>query len=579
MSPIASSIPWLALAAFASGAGALFLLRYLLGYRDRPGVDWFLLTIGSMALFCLSYGAGLLVFDPGVREALEVLAWIGLAWTGVPFLAFALAYTGRSAIVRTLPFRALFAAPVALTLAALATPATGLLWTDFRVVPILGQAGAQYALQPWAIAVFVGGVLAAGVATLLLFDTVLSYGPLYRREAAAVALSAVPPGLGGVVWLFELGPAPQFNAMAVMFLPHVALDAYAFVGNNMFHSHPATRRAAEQTVLDDIENPIVVLDENGLVVRLNDAAEQLLDTTDTAALGTSVSEVVDPSLTVDGSDQHVTIRSEGRHCEYAISTSILRDSSGNQVGYTLVFQDITVERQREQRLQVLNRTLRHNLRNDLNVVHGYLEMASERIDDDGVASTLHVAEEMTIELMELGTRARQFEQAVSDERDGSQDPVSLDDVLDDVTTDARLDERPAGIEIDVPSSLVLDADERLLRVVLVNLFESCLEYADDPPEFEIQSRGRLSSEFSRLEVRMIGASVPDYEIDVVEDGEETALDHGSGLGLWFVKWGVSTLGGDIEFETRDAETAVRLQLPVAETPATGDAATEESTAD
>ncbi len=562
MNVVSSSIPWLTLAAFASGGGALALVGYLYRYRDQPGVRWFMVAMSAVAVFSTSYGVGLLVFDPLLREAIGIVSWIGLGWMGVPFLAFALAYTGRGSTIRSTPFRLLLGVPVLATVLAATNPALGLLWSDFDVVPVLGHAGAEYALGPLTYAIFIAGTLSAGLATLLLFDAVFSYGPLYRREAAAVALSAVPPGVAGFVWLFGLGPAPQFNAMAVMFLPHVALDAYAFVGNNMFDSRPATRRAAERTAIDDIDNPIVVLDEYGLVVRLNAAAESLLGSDDVAAVGEPVEELIGRSIDLEGTDQHVTIRTDGRRREYAVTTSPLRDSAGTRVGYTLVLQDITVERQREQRLQVLNRTLRHNLRNDLNVVHGYLELAAERIDDEAVESTLETAEETTTELMELGTKARRFEQAVANERESSSESVPLREVIEDLATEQSLAEH--SIDVDVPRALSLDADERLLRIALRNLLESCLEYADETPTFEIRTSGHPTSEFAHVEVRMLGAAIPDHEIAVVEDGQETALNHGSGMGLWFVKWGVSTLGGEVTFETGESESTIGLQFPRAD---------------
>jgi len=291
MDHLASALPWLTLAAFASGAGALGLVSYLCRYRDQPGVDWFILAISSVAIFSITYGVGLRVFDPVVREAIGVVSWVAIVWMGIPFLAFALAYTGRGRTIRSTPFRLLLGVPALATLLVVTNPVLGLLWSDFDVVSVFGHAGAEYALEPLAYVIFIVGTLAAGLATLLLFDTVFSYGPLYRREAAAVALSAVPPGVGGFVWLFGLGPVPQFNAMAVLFLPHVALDAYAFVGNNMFDSRPATRRAAERTAIDDIDNPIVVLDESGLVVRLNAAAESLLESDDVATVGEPVADL------------------------------------------------------------------------------------------------------------------------------------------------------------------------------------------------------------------------------------------------------------------------------------------------
>jgi hypothetical protein len=47
---------------------------------------------------------------------------------------------------------------------------------------------------------------------------------------------------------------------------------------------------------------------------------------------------------------------------------------------------------------------------------------------------------------------------------------------------------------------------------------------------------------------------------VLEALEETALEHGSGLGLWLVKWGVGALGGTVTFDTTDG-TTVTLALP------------------
>ena len=157
MDSLPTPLPWLTLASIASGTGALALVRYLSRHRDQPGVGWFAISTGAAALFCLVYGAGLLAFDTPVREAFELLAWIALAWTGVPFLGFALAYTGRGRLVSSAPFRALLGVPVLLTLLAATNPVFGLLWTDFRVVPVLGHAGASYALQPAGYVLFVLG--------------------------------------------------------------------------------------------------------------------------------------------------------------------------------------------------------------------------------------------------------------------------------------------------------------------------------------------------------------------------------------------------------------------------------------
>jgi len=49
---------------------------------------------------------------------------------------------------------------------------------------------------------------------------------------------------------------------------------------------------------------------------------------------------------------------------------------------------------------------------------------------------------------------------------------------------------------------------------------------------------------------------------VAGDAEITPTRHGSGLGLWLVKWTVENIGGEVAFETSDlGGNAVRLRLP------------------
>jgi len=134
-------------------------------------------------------------------------------------------------------------------------PWHGLVWSGFEVISVAGVSTASYALQPWALAIAAVGAVFPLVASVLLFDTVVSYGPLYRRGGGRRRLSTLPPTAALYAWLFGLGSAPTVNFATVLFLPHVLFDAYAFVGSDMFEFHPATRRTGERAALDDLGNP------------------------------------------------------------------------------------------------------------------------------------------------------------------------------------------------------------------------------------------------------------------------------------------------------------------------------------
>jgi len=58
-----------------------------------------------------------------------------------------------------------------------------------------------------------------------------------------------------------------------------------------------------------------------------------------------------------------------------------------------------------------------------------------------------------------------------------------------------------------------------------------------------------------------GPGIPDDERRAIETGEETPLQHGTGLGLWLVYWTVSLLGGDITIDDHTSGTRIVLTLP------------------
>ncbi|MFC7136317.1 histidine kinase N-terminal 7TM domain-containing protein [Halobaculum litoreum] len=121
------------------------------------------------------------------------------------------------------------------------------------------------------------GLGTAAVGVLLLVGAIQTYGPLYRRESTAIALSTLFPATGVVVWLVGAGPWPAVNFGAPLLLFHVALDAYAFVGTRLFETAPTTQRAAKRSALDDLAEPLLVLDTEAAVVNMNRRAETLFD--------------------------------------------------------------------------------------------------------------------------------------------------------------------------------------------------------------------------------------------------------------------------------------------------------------
>ncbi|ELZ41352.1 signal transduction histidine kinase regulating citrate/malate metabolism [Halorubrum californiense DSM 19288] len=608
---------WPAVGSLAGGAGALALAWAIREHRGRPGVDWFLGVFAAQATWCLSYGVGLLVSEPAVRAALEATMWLGVIWTGVAFLGFALEYTGRSDVVRSRLFAAVAAFGV-LSSALVATNSLhGAFWTEFGRDPVFGVETVSYAFGPWAYLTVAAETVLVASAVFLLVDTLLSYGPLYRRESAAVALSSLPPGFALVAWALQIGPVPQLQLAPLMFVPHVIMDAYAFDRAEMFDRNPTTSRAAERTAIDDLRDPIVALALDNRVVRLNPAAETVLGVDAETARDRPLADFLDlpveigderaaesdggesapdddsaPDDEPGGSRETVQIDAAagaGRRT-YAVSVSRLTDPNGTHVGYTVVLSDVTERERRRQQLEVLNRILRHNLRNDAGVVHGYGEILRDRLDDPELVQMADAVERRAGALAALGEKAGTVERLLEES-----DPEATDvrDLLDSIVADARDRDGDATLELAVGDAAATvdggaaDWTTRVrpdaLRAVVENTVENAVDHHDGEGTEREDGGTWVRASLRRkggaegtdgggdtdgdarfvLTVADDGPGIPDHEVEAVESGRETALEHGSGLGLWVVAWGAAAVSADVTYAEREPRgTRVTVSIPI-----------------
>jgi len=555
---VVGQIPWLAAGVLASGAASVAFLRFLWPYREEPGARFFIVTIACEALWAVSYGGALLVVDPGLRRLFEIPIWLGINFIGVSFLAFALEYTGRGGLLRSRWMAGLVGLQALHTLVVATNPLHHIAWSDYHVEPVFGAATVVYTHGPWLFANVTGVILATAAGVFFLSDTFASYGPLYRTQTAAVALSPLLPGLAFLFWLLQVGPVWQLNVTPLTFPVHLAFDAYAFFSRNMFEVTPAARRAGERAAIDDLGTAVLIVDDDERVVELNSEARRVLGIGKEAALGRPLEEYL-PTVGPETGSGSISLTTDGSRREYAVTTSPIEDGGGTRIGGTVVLQDVTEERRREQRLAVLNRVLRHNLRNDLTVVAGYFDIAEERIDDEALPDLHAAAHEKTLDVIDLAEKARDVERTIDSEGDGGE-RCEVADLLEDIRADLG-EEYSGDIRIEVPEDVTLVGDRVLVDRVFRNLIENGLEHGDADPVVAVTFAGVDDAGRAAFEVSDDGPGIPDHELAVIETGEETALKHGSGLGLWLVQWGVASLGGAASFETDESGTTAVLELP------------------
>ena len=223
-----------------------------------------------------------------------------------------------------------------------------------------------------------------------------------------------------------------------------------------------------------------------------------------------------------------------------------------------IYTEVSDELRRKRHIDVLHRILRHNLRNEVNVVLGKAESIAAKTDKTEVQRDASVAKEAATKLARLSDEAKTVENVLGSPPE--LEPVDVVPIVEDVVRSCNKQFDDPAIAVDLPSSLVVRADSRL-KAVFESLVDNAVRYNSQPAHVRVAATEADASTVE-LTVADNGPGIPDSETEVITSDEPISqLQHGSGLGLWLVKWIVEMYDGELSIETPDGGgTVVRIQL-------------------
>ena len=226
-----------------------------------------------------------------------------------------------------------------------------------------------------------------------------------------------------------------------------------------------------------------------------------------------------------------------------------------------VYTDITEQKKRERYLQVLNRVLRHNLRNDVNVVMSLANVLATEIEDDDLESYATRLRDTATNIATYSEKAKEIERTVG----GSNETSAVDAAatLRDVVAQQRESTPDGEFSLDIPEELWVEGSDDIERV-FTELVENAVTHNDSAqPRIAIEG-GRMTNRdgWAEIRIRDNGPGIPDTEWQVITGKEEISqLTHGSGLGLWMTRWIIESYGGEIHQQEPEGEgTTIILRL-------------------
>ncbi|MFB6309234.1 MAG: MEDS domain-containing protein [Haloarculaceae archaeon] len=212
---------------------------------------------------------------------------------------------------------------------------------------------------------------------------------------------------------------------------------------------------------------------------------------------------------------------------------------------------------REQRLSVVNRVLRHNLRNEINVIRGRVEWLQQHdaiARDDEIGDQIGTIDETARRLSELAEKARHVDRTLEST---SRERATLGEIVTEAVEDTERAHPDAEFDVttDSQGETVVDST---VRVAIEEILDIAAAQSSDPTvsvSLEIDDRGRAI-----VDVITDGAFVPERTRTALEERREKALQHATGLGLWVAQWVVEKTNGSLDVDSPERDR-VRITVP------------------
>lgn len=452
----------------------IVLVAYAWRRRTLPGVLWFV-------IYCL---LGMLFLSAKVIEFLAVdfetkIFWFNLEYpwwlpgtTALTCFVLEYAWPGRWVTHRTLTLLSLVPLLAVVLLFTNDFHHLSFLAYEFNgdVVPLYGPAG-------WGFVIYNLGLRAISIITLA---WLFIRSPEHRLPAVLIMIAETVVGI--VLVLDPYIEESQFFYVPEKAIPVVAC-AIALFGYRIFDPIPVAR----QTVIEQIQAGMLVLDLEGHVVSLNPAAERILDVPAKQITGKPVNELLpaypEKFLADSGETELEFDIGEGPSLRYyRLRVWPLNDFRGLTVGRLLLLTDVTEQKRAQVQILEQQRSLAmlHEREQLARVLHDNLGQVFAFVNVQG--QTIHrllgrgdvsTADEYVRRLLEV---AREADVDIRESIIGLRGTISQDGLLPTLTQYLARYEKNYGIQtrIEGAEPFTDGVFEPLVEVQLLRILQEAL---------------------------------------------------------------------------------------------------------
>ncbi|MEF8875054.1 MAG: PAS domain S-box protein [Candidatus Thermoplasmatota archaeon] len=343
------------------------------------------------------------------------------------------------------------------------------------------------------------------------------------------------------------------------------IKAVATVISNIIQNRESERKLAEseeryRTLVESSFAGISITDFDNNFTFANDRFAEMLGYEKEELIGKNIEDIV-PEEELHKFEEETEKRKEDEISQYEsrlkkkngdiidvmVYASPYKNAAGDFVGTMGVVSDITDIKETQEREELLNSLLRHDVLNKTQVIKGYLQLLEDKEVSEDTRRYIEKSKEANKESINLIQKIRLLLSAQKEEQKAVDIQSTILEAVGEVET--IIEDKDIDLFMECPSTECEVKGGSLLKEVFSNLMENSVYHSEGS---EIKISGEIKEEEVVCTVEDDGKGIPNEKKDTIfEKGYTTDEDRGTGLGLFLVKMLLESYDGEIE--VKDSE--------------------------
>lgn len=343
-----------------------------------------------------------------------------------------------------------------------------------------------------------------------------------------------------------------------------------------------TEKSKLATVIESLSDGLFVTDKERIIISFNNAASRITGYSAVEVVGLPYNKFFSmlsgsvPVIEMNKNTEMNIHTKDNRHLIISITSALVKNSEGEDIGKVFTFRDITEEKQRQEvyhrteklvALGQLSAGIAHELNTPLGSILGYarLLMKDKKLDAQQRERLEIIAEQAKRSgaiIKGLLNFARQSNSSFRNMKD-----AGVNDILTDVLKLLQTEIQKYGINVITDFRQIPDAkvDVRQIEQAIFNIILNAIHAVKNKNNGEICIRTFAENNFIKIEVSDNGLGIPEDVKPRIFDPFFTTkpVGEGTGLGLSISAGIISEHGGSIDVESTEGNGATFIiTLPV-----------------